>query len=217
MSRGNSASSLCKQLYINLWDVLFGWVPIWIWIMKSLHIIDNFYGLEPKHVTRASVRAPRQSNSMYIHMVRHCIYKTRRLKHSHSSTCRYKRLTQEPVSQHHYMECFPFHIHSTSTSTTTSTSPCISAAVMITTSTAPLHQESVHRCIRYQMLAPSSASEVLYWYLLPTVFDSHLTYLFFLWVTKLESHLSQASGSLTFARVSFKKFPTLKLWNIPQF
>ena len=62
---------------------------------------------------------------------RSSIYKTIQPKHPHSPICWYQQRPQRPTSYPHYMESWMFHIHNTSTGL------CISAAIMIVTSTLP--------------------------------------------------------------------------------
>ena len=125
-------------------------------------------------VTVASVHAPRQKNITYIQTVRRSIYKTRRPEQPHLSIWQYERLSQGPASRPHYMESYPFYRQDMSTSTATAMAMAlrISAAIMITTSTAPLRQEPAHWHFRYPTLVPSLASLDPCWKLFLTGFDS---------------------------------------------
>ena len=126
------------------------------------------------------------------------------------------------------MEFCPFHGHATSTttntSTATSTAPCISAAVKIAKSTPPRYEPA--HMIRHwisiidissffwspfltrfnsQFSIRLDSILVLIW--LDSFFiwfDSHLTYLFSIRLTQLESHSVQASGIPTLDMVSSK-------------
>ena len=95
-------------------------------------------------------------------MVRQSIYNTRQPEHPHSPIRRYKRRPQGSTSQLRYMESCPdtalLYARITSTSTATSITPCISYAVMITVSIAPLCQDTNHCHIRYPTLSPSLAA-----------------------------------------------------------
>ena len=70
-------------------------------------------------------------------MVRRSIYDTRRPEHPHLPIGHYERCPQVPALRPRHMESYLFHGH------TTSTSPCISAAVVITTNTPP-HYKPTH-------------------------------------------------------------------------
>ena len=188
-------------------------------------------------VTGAFVHTPRQRNSTYVQTVRRSIYETRQPEHPRSPLLQHKWRPWWPpflVPLHvilpgHSLTLWYRYVY------ICVYSPNISAVITITAITAPMRQEPAHSCIRYPTLAPSSASAVpcwqpfpngfeslvfsiwfdsivisiwLYSIAFPIRFDSHLTYLFSIRVTKFESYSSEALVSPTLARVFLKYFNT---------